>query len=55
MGKGKTAIQAFQKPHRFTHKKILGGNHFWSAGYSVDTIAMDAEMIRKYVKFQDKK
>jgi REP element-mobilizing transposase RayT len=29
-------------------------NHFWSTGYCVDTVGMDSEMIRKYVKFQDK-
>jgi len=52
--KGKTAIQAFQKFPNLRTKKYWG-NHFWSAGYCVDTVGMDAEMIRKYVKFQDKK
>ncbi|MBL0702331.1 MAG: transposase [Desulfosarcina sp.] len=31
------------------------GNHFWSIGYCVDTVGMDTEMIRKYVKYQDNK
>jgi len=52
--KGKTAIQAFQKFPNLRTKQYWG-NHFWSAGYCVDTVGMDAEMIRKYVKFQDKK
>ncbi len=50
--KGKTAIQAFQKFPNLRTKRYWG-NHFWSAGYSVDTVGMEAEMIRKYVKFQD--
>jgi putative transposase len=52
--KGKTAIQAFQKSPNLRTKQYWG-NHFWSAGYCVGTVGMDAEMIRKYVKFQDKK
>ncbi|BCG66089.1 MAG: transposase, IS200/IS605 family (plasmid) [Methyloprofundus sp.] len=52
--KGKTAIQAFQKFPSLRTKKYWG-NHFWSAGYCVDTVGMDAEMIRKYVKFQENK
>ncbi|TXK92936.1 IS200/IS605 family transposase, partial [Methylococcaceae bacterium CS5] len=35
--------------------KKYWGNHFWSSGYCVDTVGMDAEMIRKYVKFQENK
>ena len=31
------------------------GNHFWAEGYCVDTVGLDAEMIRKYVVFQEKK
>ena len=52
--KGKTAIQAFQE-FPYLRTKKYWGNHFWSAGYCVDTVGMDAEMIRKYVKFQEKK
>ncbi len=52
--KGKTAIQAFQKFLGLRTKKYWR-NHFWSAGYCVDTVGMDAEMIRKYVKFQENK
>jgi len=52
--KGKTAIQAFQE-FLYLRTKSYWGNHFWSAGYCVDTVGMDAEMIRKYVKYQDNK
>jgi len=31
------------------------GNHFWAKGYCVDTVGVDAEMIRKYVKYQEEK
>ena len=50
--KGKTAIQAFQKFPSLRSKRYWG-NHFWAAGYCVDTVGMDAEMIRKYVRYQD--
>ena len=52
--KGKRAILMFQKYPDLRTKKYWG-NHFWSVGYCVDTVGMDTEMIRKYVKYQDKK
>ena len=52
--KGKTAIQVFQKFPDLRTKRYWG-NHFWAVGYCVDTVGMDAEMIRKYVKYQDHK
>ena len=33
--------------------KRLHSNHFWAKGYCVDTVGLDAEMIRKYVKYQE--
>ena len=30
------------------------GNHFWARGYFVNTVGLDEEMIRKYVKYQEK-
>jgi putative transposase len=52
--KGRTAIRVFNK---FKHLKNrpYWGNHFWSKGYCVDTVGLDEEMIRKYVKYQEKK
>ena len=35
--------------------KVYWGNHFWSPGYCVDTVGLDEEMIKKYVKYQNKK
>ena len=50
--KGRTAIRVL---NRFKHleKKPYWGNHFWAKGYCVDTVGLDAEMIRKYVKYQE--
>ena len=36
-------------------EKPYWGNHFWSKGYCVDTVGLDPEMIRKYVKYQEAK
>ena len=51
--KGRTAIKVFKNfPH--LKKKPYWGNHFWAKGYCVDTVGLDAEMIKKYVKYQEK-
>ena len=52
--KGRTAIKIL---HKFPHLKNqrYWVNHFWARGYCVDTVGLDSEMIRKYVKFQDDK
>ena len=50
--KGKTAIGIFKHfPHR--RRRPYWGNHFWSRGYCVTTIGLDAEKIRRYVKYQE--
>jgi putative transposase len=28
-------------------------NHFWARGYFVNTVGVDEEMIRRYVKYQE--
>ena len=50
--KGKTAIRIFQK---FPDLKVkpYWGNHFWAKGYCVDTVGLNEDMIRKYVKYQE--
>jgi len=30
----------------------LLGNRFWAQGYCADTVSLDTEMIRNYVKYQ---
>jgi len=51
--KGRTALQIFRQ-FPYLKQKPYWGNHFWAKGYCVDTVGVDAEMIRKYVKYQEK-
>lgn len=51
--KGRTAIRVFNKFRKLKNKPYWG-NHFWSRGYCVDTVGLDSEMIRNYVKYQQK-
>lgn len=50
---GRSAIRLFNK---FPHiRKKLWGNHFWVRGYFGDTVGANEEIIRRYVRHQDKK
>ena len=49
--KGRTAIREF-KTFPYLRQKPYWGNHFLAQGYCVDTVGLDEEMIRKYVKHQ---
>ena len=52
--KGQTSMRMFRQfPH--LRKKPYWGYHFWSKGYCVDTVGLDADMIRNYVRYQEKK
>ena len=52
--KGRTAIRVFNK---FRHLKVkpYWGNCFWARGYCVDTVGLDEEKVRKYIKYQENK
>jgi len=51
--KGKIALKLLSKyPH--LRKNKMWGNHFWQRGYFVDTVGMNEEIIRRYVRHQDK-
>ena len=52
--KGRTAIRIFNR-FRKLKEKPYWGNHFWARGYCVDTIGLDSEMVRKYIKYQEAK
>ena len=52
--KGRTAIRVLNK-FRKLKEKPYWGNHFWARGYCVDTVGLDEEMIRKYIKHQEKR
>ena len=51
--KGRTAIRLF-KNFPYLRKKKLWGNHFWQRGYFVDTVGVNEDIIRRYVRHQDK-
>jgi putative transposase len=52
--KGRTAIRVFNKFRELKHRPYWG-NHFWSKGYCVDTVGLDEEKIRRYVKYQERR
>ena len=47
--KGKSAIKIHQQIARDQR-----GKHFWARGYCVSTVGLDEQMIRDYVKNQEK-
>ena len=50
--KGKSAIRI----HRDLLKtKKMTGLHFWARGYCVSTVGLDEDIIKQYIKDQDKK
>jgi len=53
MVKGRTAIRIF-KQYGELKERPYWGNHFWTKGYCVDTVGLDEDKIRKYVKYQEK-
>ena len=52
--KGRTAIRILNK-YKKLRQKPYWGNRFWARGNCVDTVGLDTEMIRKYVKYQEVK
>ena len=52
--KGRTAIRVFNR-FRKLKEKPYWGNHLWAREYCVDTIGLDSEMVKKYVKYQEQK
>lgn len=50
--KGKLAIKLFKSYPRLKQKPYWG-NHFWARGYFVNTVGIDEEVIRRYVKYQE--
>lgn len=52
--KGRTAIRVFKQFPKLKQRPYWG-NHFWAKGYCVDTVGLDAEKIRTYVRYQEKR
>ena len=51
--KGRIAIRICNL-FAYLKRKPFWGNHFWSKGYCVDTVGLNAEMIKKCVKYQER-
>ena len=51
--KGKIAPKLFRK-YPYLRKNKKWGNHFWQRGYFVDTVGINEEVIRRYVRHQEK-
>ncbi|MDZ7742949.1 MAG: IS200/IS605 family transposase [Bacteroidota bacterium] len=51
--KEKLAIKLF-KTYPKMKQKPYWGNHFWARGYFVSTVGIDEEIIKRYVKHQEK-
>lgn len=54
MLKGRSAIRVFNKFGKLKDNPYWS-NQFWARGYCVDTVGLDTEKIRKYVKHQERK
>jgi putative transposase len=52
MVKGRSAIRVFNR-FKELKQRSYWGNHFWTEGYCVDTVGLNSEKIRKYVKYQE--
>ena len=50
--KGKTAIKLFRS-YPVMKKKPYWGNHFWARGYFLNTVGINEDMIKRYVKYQE--
>lgn len=51
--KGQIALKLFSK-FPYLRKNKLWGNHFWQRGYFVDSVGINEEIIRRYVRHQEK-
>ena len=50
--KGKSAIRIFRDYLQV--KRNFIGRHFWARGYCVSTVGLDEQMIREYIKNQER-
>ena len=50
--KGKSAIRNFRDYLQV--RRNFTGRHFWARGYSVSTVGLDEQMIREYIRNQER-
>jgi len=55
MIKYRLTIRIFNEFKMLKDKSSIGRHSFLARGYSVDTVDLDSDMIRKYVRYQDAK
>ena len=48
--KGKSAVRI----HRRDGNKRVTGLYFWAKGYCISTVGLDEEIVRKYIREQEK-
>ena len=49
--KGKRAVRVHRE---LLHERRMTGLHFWATGYSVSTVGLDEERVRRYIREQEK-
>jgi putative transposase len=49
--KGKSAVGVHRE---LLHERRMTGLHFWATGYSVSTVGLDEERVRRYIREQEK-
>jgi putative transposase len=50
--KGKSAIHIAR--NYLGHRRNFTGQHFWARGYNVSTVGRDEQVVREYIKAQEK-
>jgi putative transposase len=50
--KGKSTSMIFERHANMKYK--LGGKHFWATGYFVSTVGIDEDIIKNYIKNQER-
>jgi putative transposase len=49
--KGKSAVRVHRE---LLHERRMTGLHFWATGYTVSTVGLDEERVRRYIREQEK-
>ena len=50
--KGKSAVRIHRE---LLKERRMTGLHFWATGYNVSTVGLEEEMIRKYIRDQERR
>lgn len=50
--KGKSAVRIHRE---LLHERRMTGLHFWATGYSVSTVGLNEEQVRRYIRDQERR